>query len=359
MVATTTQPFIFSRLPPELLLNVFEHAAIGDMKTARQLTLVSSWLRHWIEPLLYHTVVLSTAPALRSFVYALSQKPSPFAHHVKNLGIFALGPMESIEHVLNACTAVDSLACGFTIAHTKQLHGIQTHPHADTPSLSQIHAPHADFPKEQHLLGIACRDGWDTSAVSPAVTHLRVHLPSQPNAVAPFARSYPGIDDALGWDVLSNLRALTHLAIVYRPSQAYPTKALFSDLQQLVLPRQSEDEAKPDPNPYTSNNSTRPNLELILVQVVGLASSQRAAVERVNMEALTAGGSSLKIVAERAPSSATAQWEESVRSGKSVWHDAEGIVKDRIAKAAKREAGKEAAPRNCERDHALISTTVY
>ncbi|KAK7692741.1 hypothetical protein QCA50_004374 [Cerrena zonata] len=337
------QPFIFSQLPPELLLNIFEHAAVGDMKTARQLTLVSSWIRHWIEPLLYHTVVLSTAPALRSFVYALEQKPSQFAHHVKNLGIFALGPMESIEHVLHACTAVDSLACGFTLANTAQL---QT-PHPETSD----HAP--DFPKEQHLLGIACRDGWDTSAVSPAVTHLRVHLPSQPNAVAPFARPYPGTEDALGWGVLSSLQALTHLAVVYRPSQAYPTKSLFTDLQHLILPRQSEDEAKPKPN-------QRPRLQLILVQVVGLASSQRVAVERLNSEALMAGGSSLKIVAERAPSSATVQWEESVRSGKSVWQDAEGVVKERVAKeAARREAGKQSTPKTCERDHTLISTTVY
>lgn len=350
MAATTTQPFIFSQLPPELLLNIFEHAAAGDQKTARQLTLVSSWIRPWIEPLLYHTVVLSSAPALRSFVYALEQKPAQIAHHVKNLGIFALGPMESIQHVLNACTAVDSLACGFTLANTKQLLPHLTETLAETTDSSDIHAPQ-DFPKEQHLLGMACRDGWDTSAVSPAVTHLRVHLPSQPNTVAPFARPSPGMEEAPGWDVLSNLQALTHLAVVYRPSQSYPTKSLFTDLQKLVLPPQSEDQAKP--------NNTRPNLELILVQVVGLASSQRAAVERVNSEALMAGGSSLRIVAERAPSSATVQWEESVRTGKSVWQDAESVVKERIAKEAKRESGKQTASQNGEQSHVIISTTVY
>ena len=92
---------------------------------------------------------------------------------------------------------------------------------------------------------------------------------------------------------------------------------------------------------------------------MGLASSQRAAVERVNSEALMAGGSSLRIVAERAPSSATVQWEESVRTGKSVWQDAESVVKERIAKEAKRESGKQTASQNSEQSHVIISTTVH
>ncbi|CAL1706914.1 unnamed protein product [Somion occarium] len=313
MSCTTTQPFIFSQLPTELLREIFEYAAC-DTKMALQLSLVSPWARHWIEPFLYHTVVLSTAPALRSFVYALEQKQPAFAHdRVKHLGIFAHGPIQAIEHVLDACTGIDSLACGFTLASSKQLYLHGT-----------IQAP--DCPKEQHLLGLACRDGWDTTVVGPAVTRLRVHLSSSPNALPPFALPSDDADKAVGWDVLSNLQALTHLAVVYRPSQSYPITALFVDLQHLLHPT------------YLDKTIERahPEIQLILVQVVGLPSAQMSAVGTLNTAALEAGGSSLKIVAERAPSSPVVQWEDSARTGKSVWQGAEEVVKDRVTQEAKR-----------------------
>ncbi|KAI0076107.1 hypothetical protein K474DRAFT_1295357 [Panus rudis PR-1116 ss-1] len=319
-------PFVFSQLPPELLREVFEHAAQSDTKTALALSLVSSWTRQWVEPLLYHTVVLSTAPALRSFANALSHKPSTFAHdRVKNLGIFAQGPVQSIEQVLDACTGVDSLACGFTVASTKQL---QSHPAIQSP----------DCPKEQHLLGMACRDGWDPTIVAPSVTHLRVHLPSSPNARLPIHRSNSSNEEqeVTGWDVLSNLPALTHLAIVYRPSKDYPIDSIFLDLQHLLeAPPQSSSSS--DHTAEDSPNS-KPDIHLILVQVAGLPSAQSSAVKTLNDAALEAGGESLRIVAERAPSSAVVQWEEAVREGKSVWQDAEEVVKKRMSKEKEEKA---------------------
>ena len=64
-------PFVFSNLPVELVRDIFEHAAVSDRATARNLALVSSAVRHWTDPILYHTVVLSSARTLRAFVAVL------------------------------------------------------------------------------------------------------------------------------------------------------------------------------------------------------------------------------------------------------------------------------------------------
>ena len=102
-----TAPFVFSNLPVELVRDILEHAAHSDRATARSLTLVSSAVKQWTDPILYDTVVLSTARSLRSFIAAIANKPSEFVRtRVRNLGIFTLGPVQSIDRVLAACAGV-------------------------------------------------------------------------------------------------------------------------------------------------------------------------------------------------------------------------------------------------------------
>ncbi|KAI0355563.1 hypothetical protein OH77DRAFT_295958 [Trametes cingulata] len=304
-------PFVFSNLPVELVRDILEHAAHSDRATARNLTLVSSAVRRWTDPILYDTVVLSTARSLRAFVAAIANKPSDFMSTcVRNLGIFTLGPVQSIDRVLTACAGVQSLACGFSLPSYIQTQGTQA-----VQALKQ--------PREQHLLGLACRDGWDASLVGSTVTHLRIHLTSFDSSrpESPFAfGSTPGPES--GWDRLKALPSLSHLAIVYRPSGSTPPTAIIPHLSRL-LPSQSNGDGE----------DCLPSLQLILVQVVGAKKDAAFADETVkalNAAAESAAGQARRIVAELAPSSAARQWEESVRGGQGVWDKAESIVRKRL-----------------------------
>lgn len=306
-------PCIFARLPNELLHDVFRHAASADTPTALALTLVSSWVRHIVEPILYNTVVLSSARGVHAFLDALAHKPGDFGSStVKHLGIFAQGPVEAIDKVLDACKGVDSLACGFSLPSYKDSHGCHT-------------VQTLEHPKEQHLLGLSCRDGWDVGLVGPTVTHLRVHLGSPQRLPVPHGDPI----DASNLDSLSYLPHLTHLAIVYKPTKQQPITSLIPSLKQLISP--SEGSESPDAAP-------RPKLAMVLVQVLGTKASQASAVEALNKSVLAEGGDALRIVAERAPSSAVCQWEDSVREGRSVWDKAEEVVHERYAAAAQRTA---------------------
>ncbi|KAI0819988.1 hypothetical protein BC628DRAFT_1413382 [Trametes gibbosa] len=314
-------PFLFANLPVELVRDVFEHAAHSDRATARTLTLVSSAVKQWTDPVLYDTVVLSTASSLKAFLAAITGKPAEFARtRVRNLGIFTIGPMQSIDRVLAACPGVQSLACGFSV-----------------PSYMQVrNAAHARAqPREQHLLGAACRDGWDPSLVGPTVTHLRIHLAafdsSRPEA--PFAFPNTPAREA-GWARLRALPALSHLAIVYRPSGSTPPAAIIPHLARLFPASCPVSAARR----HGGGEVCLPSLQLILIQVVGAKKDAAFAAETVktlNAAAEAAAGPALRVVAELAPSSAARQWEDSVRGGRGVWEEADAAVQRRLAAAAR------------------------
>jgi len=67
-----------------------------------------------------------------------------------------------------------------------------------------------------------------------------------------------------------------------------------------------------------------------------MAAVQGKAVVELNEAAMKEGGNSMRIVAEAAPMSAVVQWEESVRSGKTVWEMAEEEVNKRFREAEER-----------------------
>ncbi len=296
-----TTPSVFAWLPTELLRVIFEVAAICDRKAALKLILVSSWVRHWIEPLLFHTVILYSARSLRAFILALSSKPPSFPKaHVKHLGIFALGPIQSIDHILDVCKGVNSLACGFSLPGFKEQQGCGT--------IQRFHRL-----KEQHLLGISCRDGWDTSLVGSSVTHLRIHLSSFPGSVFPPALSPNEAD----WQGLGHLTALTHLAVVYRPPQSSSITATIPRLQRLL---------------NLSTGLDGPRIHLILIQVVESPLVKPSAVDMLNEVITQAGYPLVRIVAERAPVSSMVQWEQVSGEGKTIWDGAEEVLKSRLAR---------------------------
>ncbi|KAI1784088.1 hypothetical protein LXA43DRAFT_247092 [Ganoderma leucocontextum] len=305
-----TPPLVFSGLPVELVRDIFEHASHSDRGTARNLTLVSSAVRRWTDPILYRTVILSSARSIHAFVGAISNKPADFVRaRVRNLGIFTLGPVQSIHQILFACAGAQNVACGFSLPAYQQSQG-----NSALQGLTR--------PREQHLLGVACRDGWDASLVNPTVTRLRIHLSSFDSSRpdCPFTFT----DEAgrePGWDRLKALPALTHLAIVYRPTGATPPAAIIPYLARLLPNGNSEDGL--------------PSLQLILVQVAGAkkdASFADEAVKALNAAAVSAAGSALRIVAEHAPLSVVRQWEDAVKGGQSVWERAEAVVRDRTVR---------------------------
>ena len=329
-------PFVFSNLPVELVRDIFEHAAVSDRATARNLALVSSAVRHWTDPILYHTVVLSSARTLRAFVAAIANKPAAFvAASVHNLGIFAPGPTQSIDRVLAACGGVRSLACGFSVPAYHRAHGSR--------ALQALAVP-----REQHFLGSACRDGWDAALVGPTVTHLRLHLAafdaSRPDCPFAFATASGG-EGEVGWARLAALPALTHLAVVYRPSGETPPAAIVPHLARLLARNNgggggggAGDKDRDDrfASVGLSPAGSLPALELVLVQVAGAkkdASFAAEAVAAVNAAAVAAGGAALRVVAEHAPLSPARQWEDAVRGGRGVWDDAARAVCARLALA--------------------------
>ncbi|KAF9033302.1 hypothetical protein BDZ89DRAFT_1063042 [Hymenopellis radicata] len=162
-MTTDTRPF--PDMPIDILREVVGFAASSNIQSALSLTLVSSYTRQWTLPLLYHTVHLSSSRAVSKFCETLSHTntgperltPSiPLHRRVKNLAIFALGPMDRIHRILSTCTNVQSLACGFSVQHIG----------------SQLVSP----ARELHLLGMSCRDGIPFTAIPMTTTHLHVQL---------------------------------------------------------------------------------------------------------------------------------------------------------------------------------------
>jgi len=180
---------------------------------------------------------------------------------------------------------VKSLACGFSLPSYTHLHG-------SVPVKSLI-------PREQHLLGISCRNGLDTSVISPSVTHLRIHLTADMSSET-FLR-------------LAELSLLTHLAIVYR-------QGLFQvpRIQSLLQPVLDTG-----------------RLQLLLLQVAGSGgASHLAEVGAWNELAVGSvqaheGAVSACIVAERAPHSPLGQWEDALKGGCTVWDAAEKVLDQR------------------------------
>jgi hypothetical protein len=266
-------------LPVEILREIFELATLTDNKSAVNLSLTSKWVKQWTYPLMYHTVTLSTPRAVRTFLSSPEAKAT--ASLVRNLGIFTSGPMQSINRIITKCTELQSLACGFSMPSYASIS-------ARAPSTSPTTMPH-----EQHLLGAACRDGWDPSVVSPAVSHLRVALPHE-IAVQECVFAH-----------VATLPDLTHFAIVYRisPRRQTTVASLAVHIERLL--------------------QTAPSLQILLVQVMGTDSDDDAVQAEIQdwhkLRDEQPGQHFEKVVATKAPRLMSREWEDASKFGSSIW----------------------------------------
>ncbi|EIW83320.1 hypothetical protein CONPUDRAFT_164282 [Coniophora puteana RWD-64-598 SS2] len=285
---------IFADLPIELILDVFTHAVEADRASALNLCRVSSWVRAHVEPTLYTSVALPTPSKLVAFRAALAaprdHDASP-ARHVRSLSITAPGPIDAIQDVLSRCTAVRRLLCGFSAASyvhsARQALKREYEPLPNAADMEDADGPAvvhlASAPREQHLLGLASRDGPEPSLVSPAVTHLKIQITLCTSRES-IAR-------------LTTLPALTHLCVHYKPHPALVRSRVAEMLRPLV---------------------ETDKLQLLLVQIVGMGDL----AHRQEINAWNDGES--HIVAERAPRFPFRQWDEA-----SMWKGAERLVRER------------------------------
>jgi len=266
--------------PVEILREIFELAALSDNKSALNLSLTSKWVKAWTYPLLYHTVSLSTPRAVRCFLTSSETKGT--ASLVRNLGIFASGPMQSISRIITTCTELQSLACGFSMPSYTSVTA-----RTPTPTSCSLAMPH-----EQHLLGAACRDGWDPTMINPATSHLRVSLPHEVSVQeSVFAHA-------------ATMPCLTHFAIVYRISpQRQTTVASLSAQIRPLLTAKAE------------------TLQLLLVQIMGTddASIEAEIDTWHKLRDQQASDHFDKLVAIKAPRLMSREWEDMSKHGNKIW----------------------------------------
>ncbi|PWN54326.1 hypothetical protein IE53DRAFT_359295 [Violaceomyces palustris] len=112
----SSTPWIFSRLPPELLRLVLIGYASFSKKSAREACLLSSTVKGWILPLLYKSPCLTSDRLLRMFARTLAVNPE-LGGMVEELLLHCIfwgsGANENdIVTILSSCTSVKLLFLG-------------------------------------------------------------------------------------------------------------------------------------------------------------------------------------------------------------------------------------------------------
>ncbi|KAG7440045.1 uncharacterized protein BT62DRAFT_957518 [Guyanagaster necrorhizus] len=275
----------------DILREIFEFASTSSAETGLRLTLVSTYVRHWTLPVIYRNAVLSSSRAVRLFLETMvtSRASSlapivPLCSRVKNLGIFALGPLPSIEKIIPLCN-IESLACGFSLhAYLLSHHQMPSH-----------------VAREVHFLGLSCRDGIPFYLISPETTHFHAQLSLQ---------DFPSIAEIHHYG-----SAITHLAISTPLSSKKAVEVVGSVTSALL--------------------DSRSPLEVLLIQVMGSKAFEIAEAINARNKARTAIANDrvdYRLVATRAPSSIVQQWEKTAVSSADLWEDAEREARQRRAR---------------------------
>ncbi|TFK44744.1 hypothetical protein BDQ12DRAFT_673503 [Crucibulum laeve] len=284
----------FPPIPVELVLEILEFVASIDQKTAASLTLVSSQIRRFALPFLYHTVILSTSRELCSFLRSISSNKSTpklaprkvLRRLVVNLGIFALGSMTAIGAVISLCANVESLACGFSMHTFSQIgQGIP------------VIIPKV---REQHLLGFSCRDQFDPSIIARTTTRLHVQLTAGTLALLSHVHEH--------------LENLTHLAITVVSAPSEMCQSLLSMIEDLLC--------------------DNPMLRVLLVQDASFTDCSTLLKEINQWNGISKHQievRDVRLVSQKASQSPVRQWEsdslESPAGG--LWRDAELVIETR------------------------------
>jgi hypothetical protein len=120
-----------SKLPRELIIQIFETAASSSRSTCRALCLVSSWARRLVLPYLFATVSIWSNFAFTSLMEISSRDPSRAnffpSDRVRGLWLIGSAP-ENIVHVYRACENLTHIATTTKAYHAlaKSTRGLQS-----------------------------------------------------------------------------------------------------------------------------------------------------------------------------------------------------------------------------------------
>ncbi|TEB22886.1 hypothetical protein FA13DRAFT_1798470 [Coprinellus micaceus] len=96
----------------KMLRGVLELVATRERRTARRLVVLSRAVQQWIDPILYHTISLSTASSTHALWKTISESSKPasfYAENVKNLSVSGEAHTTHLAQVLFVCTGITSL----------------------------------------------------------------------------------------------------------------------------------------------------------------------------------------------------------------------------------------------------------
>ncbi|KAF7303465.1 hypothetical protein MIND_00575300 [Mycena indigotica] len=183
-------------LPPELERKIFE-AAVGDRaKDIPNLMLVAWRVKHWLEPLLYRSLIIyksgwNTHPSMRSGQFLTI--PRPRTEIVRHLLLQESVPRVECERILAKCPNLTALYTVHLLADSTTF-----------ASLTRIDCPPAVLELHRSADLLPTR--------FPRLTHVHLFVPaSGPWHVGPVP--------AASWLALRHLPALTHLAFSTTPGQ--------------------------------------------------------------------------------------------------------------------------------------------
>ncbi|TFK70968.1 hypothetical protein BDN72DRAFT_958464 [Pluteus cervinus] len=191
-------------LPPELEREIFITVARQYRWFAPTIILLCRKTQTWIEPILYESVVLSSAKRLSRFRACLDQRPPEFfAKHVKRLCLPRIVPAIEASYIISRCSGVIDLACWFVgYRHAYLSSRIITLP---------LRHLSVDF---DTYLGIACQvyTDYDTDpeyvGTNVNITHLTLlnFIPTREHPTIPHLHCFS---------------ALTHLRLAFHPKHKY------------------------------------------------------------------------------------------------------------------------------------------
>jgi hypothetical protein len=278
-----TEPF--PPIPTEIIREIFETTAYIEPDSTAALALVCSFARDCVLPSVLNTLSLNNTTSTNSFYNLLKSSeqkryqrlyPTPLAHYVKNMCIYALGPMDVIAELLKRCIFLRNIAFGFSVVLLR---------HYNQKSIMKL----SSELQEQHLVGFSNRDGIVFPFIYPSVQRLHVQISHQ------YLSSLRSIQDRCG--------NLTHLAV------SLPSTAVSS--WDLVVPE------------LISIMETNPRLHIVLVQVA--RSSSAGSTDPTQTMLAT----DPRLVVFHAPMSLAKQWENAIDTPGGIWHIAEERMKKR------------------------------
>ncbi|RXW17601.1 hypothetical protein EST38_g8252 [Candolleomyces aberdarensis] len=212
MSTSLMEIFRFSDLPEDLCRLVLELVAELDPETGRSCALVSRKVNAWIEPVLFHTLIIQSASQLESLRRIVedanhgnsssTKSPDFFANHVKVVAIITLNSdAANILSVLKACRNVEILVLwsnpnkldmgaaspsGILGKELRDLRDFMTSPELSPRRISmfhhilstdEAHFSHPIFQNVTHLelVRVDSKAGWDTLQSLPCLTHVSAH----------------------------------------------------------------------------------------------------------------------------------------------------------------------------------------